>query len=395
MKGYSSSPNHQCAKYVRLALEAGGINTSGHPGSACEYKDFLPKIGFNGIGQIKGKSDQANWTIRSARPGDIAVMDHGVHGHICMYTGQRWVSDFVQNNMWVYGGDGTCYIFRYNGEIDPTLDPYISFSDTGLRYIVPLEQQQDHICIENIGKLKYNILSEILESSGAMDLAMNNYIEYENLFTMDDSSISESLVSTGMFWADGGTGLGIAFAFNGDEGDAATICKACYKAFIGIGCTDAAAKGILANIAEESAFNPRIVTWDGSVKSGVFGVGGGLCGFYFKGALPELAHHVGWTDEKLAKYNEMIKNSGLPKPTTPCHPANTRHITNKFGGFPFSFEQQLSYLCSIINKKYSAVKRIPDESSAAIYLIKYYERPANIIDRWNKNGKKVLKLLNS
>lgn len=200
----SSSSNHQCAKYVRMAIEAGGLSTAGRPVSACDYKNFLPTIGFKAIGKIHGKSNQVSWTNRSARPGDIAVMDHGVHGHICMYSGQRWISDFVQNNMWVYGGDGTCYIFRYNGEIDPTLDAYIDFNSTGLKYIVPLDQQLDHICIENIGKFKYNILSEILESSGAMNLAMNNHIEYENLFTRDDSSVSQSIVSMGLFWTDSG-----------------------------------------------------------------------------------------------------------------------------------------------------------------------------------------------
>ena len=203
----SSSAKHQCAKYVRMAIEAGGLSTAGRPVSACDYKDFLPNIGFRAIGKIYGKSNQASWTNKSARPGDIAVMDHGVHGHICMYSGQRWISDFVQNNMWVYGGDGMCYIFRYNGEIDPTLDAYLSFNDTGLRYIVPLEQQQDHICLENLGKLKYNILSEILESSGAMDLAMNNTIIYENELTRDDSSLSESIVMMGL-WMDS--------EFNGD-----------------------------------------------------------------------------------------------------------------------------------------------------------------------------------
>ena len=389
----SSKALHQCAKYVRMAIEAGGLSTAGRPVSACNYKEFLPKIGFNFIGKIHGKDNQSSWTKRSARPGDIAVMDHGVHGHICMYSGQRWISDFVQNNMWVYGGDGTCYLYRYNGEIDGSLSGYMDFMSTGLHYLVPLEQQKDHICLENIGKLKYNILAEILESSGAMGLAFNNSIHYSNELTRDDSSVSESLVETGMFWSDIGM-LG-NFTFSGAEGDIKEVCKACYQAFIKIGCTPQAARGILANIAEESAFNPRIVTWDGSVKSGVFGVGGGLCGFYFKGALPELAHFVGWNDDKLAQYNNIIKNSGLPKPTVPCHPDNTKHITNKFGGFPFSFEQQLNYLCDIINKKYSAVKKITDESSAAMYWIKNYERPAHIIDRWIKNGRKVLSLLNS
>lgn len=104
-----------CAKYVRLMLESGGINTSGHPVSAYQYAWFLPSKGFKHIMSLKTKSEQSNWSNSSAKPGDIAVMVHGQHGHICMWTGRQWVSDFVQNNMWPYAGDGEVNIFRYNG----------------------------------------------------------------------------------------------------------------------------------------------------------------------------------------------------------------------------------------------------------------------------------------
>lgn len=102
----------KCAGYVRKAIEAGGLSTNGRPVSAYMYADFLPKIGFEKITEITGKANQANWTSKNAKPGDIAVMEHGKHGHICMYNGKNWVSDFIQNNMWVYKGDGICKIFR-------------------------------------------------------------------------------------------------------------------------------------------------------------------------------------------------------------------------------------------------------------------------------------------
>ena len=57
---------------------------------------------------------QYNWSHTNVHPGDIAVINHGKHGHICMWDGKNWVSDFRQNNMWVYAGDGECVIFRYN-----------------------------------------------------------------------------------------------------------------------------------------------------------------------------------------------------------------------------------------------------------------------------------------
>lgn len=118
-----------CAKYVRMMLEAGGLSTAGRPVSACNYKFYLPTIGFAHIGTITGVANQASWTSANAKPGDLAVMDHGVHGHICMWTGSRWCSDFIQNKMWPYAGDGTCYMFRYTGEISSA--PF-SMSDLGI-----------------------------------------------------------------------------------------------------------------------------------------------------------------------------------------------------------------------------------------------------------------------
>lgn len=179
-------------------------------------------------------------------------------------------------------------------------------------------------------------------------------------------------------------------------GNPADVCKACYQTFRDAGCTDAAAKGICANIAAESNFNPTVVTWDGVRKTMKFGVGGGLCGFYFLGALPELAKHAWGANgiQQLNSFNEKVKNSGLPYPTTPVHPANTKHIMNKFGGFPFSLDQQLKYLVSILNSKnYSFIKLHADASKAAYDWEKYYERPARLEDRWAKHGNTVLKYL--
>lgn len=102
-----------CAKAVRLMLEAGGLNTTGRPKSAWQYVFFLPNIGFKHIKSLYGKNEQASWSMTAAQPGDIAVMSHGEHGHICMFTGKQWLSDFPQNNMWPYSGDGICNIFRF------------------------------------------------------------------------------------------------------------------------------------------------------------------------------------------------------------------------------------------------------------------------------------------
>lgn len=103
----------QCAKYVRMMLAAGGINTNGNPTAAKDYTMFLPKKGFKHIVVLNNVDEQAEWTQHSAQAGDIAVMSHGSYGHICMYSGKYWISDFVQTKMWPYTGNGNCYIFRF------------------------------------------------------------------------------------------------------------------------------------------------------------------------------------------------------------------------------------------------------------------------------------------
>lgn len=113
----NTNSQHRCAEAVRQYIEAGkGESIIGH--NAYDFKNYLPTIGFRLIKTLTSRSDQAAWTKSSAQAGDIAVMAHGEYGHICMFTpdnGSRcWISDFAQNNMWVYKGDGTCYIFRYN-----------------------------------------------------------------------------------------------------------------------------------------------------------------------------------------------------------------------------------------------------------------------------------------
>lgn len=102
-----SSPVGYCAKYVRLALEGGGLNTSGHPRSAKDYNVFLPKLGFK---EVPVKADYQPLT------GDIVVMQsigNHIHGHIQMYNGENWVSDYKQPRFYPYiESTPTFQIFR-------------------------------------------------------------------------------------------------------------------------------------------------------------------------------------------------------------------------------------------------------------------------------------------
>ena len=81
----------RCARYVRIALEAGGIDTTGRPVSARDYGPHLERWGFRRI-------ETANYVA-----GDIVVMQAppgSVHGHIQMHNGSQWVSDFRQSGFW-------------------------------------------------------------------------------------------------------------------------------------------------------------------------------------------------------------------------------------------------------------------------------------------------------
>ncbi|WP_288870504.1 hypothetical protein [uncultured Capnocytophaga sp.] len=98
------NPTGSCAKYVRYGLESGGINTSDRPNYACNYGPFLLRKGFNQI----NITDPNDYTPIK---GDIVVFDTypgqspDPAGHIQIYNGEKWVSDFVQRRFW----PGTAY----------------------------------------------------------------------------------------------------------------------------------------------------------------------------------------------------------------------------------------------------------------------------------------------
>lgn len=100
-----------CARYVRQAIEAGGLSTAGRPNWAWKYIHYLPTIGFKFIGTVSRNQPF------TPQPGDIAVYQKGtnpnVPGHICMWTGMEWASDFRQRNMIVYQATNTAYLFRF------------------------------------------------------------------------------------------------------------------------------------------------------------------------------------------------------------------------------------------------------------------------------------------
>jgi hypothetical protein len=89
--------SHHCAMYCRLGLEAAGLNTADRPqsGDAGDYGPFLLRHGAQVVPQDS----------YVPQVGDVVVFDktsQHPYGHIEMYDGHRWVSDFMQNNFSPY-----------------------------------------------------------------------------------------------------------------------------------------------------------------------------------------------------------------------------------------------------------------------------------------------------
>ena len=97
----------RCAAYVADALEAGGFRFA-RQGSAYMYRTngILTGIGYREISRPG-----------SFQKGDITVTDrNSAHpdGHIAMWSGSQWISDFRQNSEYVYrSNQPPVYYYRY------------------------------------------------------------------------------------------------------------------------------------------------------------------------------------------------------------------------------------------------------------------------------------------
>jgi hypothetical protein len=95
-----------CAHACSEALKAAGMNMSGRPEEAYAYGGFVEKHGAIVV-------DAENYV---PKPGDLMVFPASnghPHGHVQVYDGKGWVSDFRQPNMlpWRTAPPGTVYRF--------------------------------------------------------------------------------------------------------------------------------------------------------------------------------------------------------------------------------------------------------------------------------------------
>jgi hypothetical protein len=94
---------HACAQYVRGALNDGGGLNVGTPanglGNAADYGPPLENAGFQPVANGNAYPPE-DYTPQA---GDVAVIqptNENASGHMEMYNGSQWVSDFRQDGFW-------------------------------------------------------------------------------------------------------------------------------------------------------------------------------------------------------------------------------------------------------------------------------------------------------
>lgn len=96
---YDKKTCGQCAKKVRIAVtEAISPNIVENTLNAKDYGPKYEKVGFTKV----FNSLEQDKKLYKPEKGDIAIINYEPHGHICIFNGKIWVSDFCQIDM--YGG---------------------------------------------------------------------------------------------------------------------------------------------------------------------------------------------------------------------------------------------------------------------------------------------------
>lgn len=87
-----------CARAVRLAILAGGVDITPHPPVARLYGHFLRVRGFRAVASSGYSPQKGDVIVIQSYPGGHPA------GHIAMYNGSQWISDFRQRDMWAGPG---------------------------------------------------------------------------------------------------------------------------------------------------------------------------------------------------------------------------------------------------------------------------------------------------
>jgi len=107
-----NAQNHStgyCARYVRQAIQAGGVTViPPSPPDGMKYppaRIYGPALEDAGFAPVTTSDQPATYPPSGYTPqgGDVAVIQptsRNPDGHMAMYNGQTWVSDFVRNGFW-------------------------------------------------------------------------------------------------------------------------------------------------------------------------------------------------------------------------------------------------------------------------------------------------------
>lgn len=79
-----------CAHYIRLAIEAGGVKLK-HHASAKDYGSSLLAVGFV-------KVPLGHYQHQAGDVGIVHPITGHPHGHMAMFDGKIWISDFRQHH---------------------------------------------------------------------------------------------------------------------------------------------------------------------------------------------------------------------------------------------------------------------------------------------------------
>jgi hypothetical protein len=89
-----------CALACRKALEAGGMNTSDRPEDDKDYGPFLERHGAKSVAPENYQPQKGDIAVFAGNPSHP-------HGHVQIYDGKEWVSDFKQSKFSPYSNKTT------------------------------------------------------------------------------------------------------------------------------------------------------------------------------------------------------------------------------------------------------------------------------------------------
>ena len=118
----------ECAKYVKLALIHGGASIENSAiRSAKDYGPWLIENGFTPVPGAQAQKEGISYSILGQQKGDVVIIERlkkpnkpeSIHGHIALFDGKHWVSDFVQQRGFYpnqeYRDESTPFIlYRYS-----------------------------------------------------------------------------------------------------------------------------------------------------------------------------------------------------------------------------------------------------------------------------------------